>query len=66
MLRIKRELFERGISQAEVAREAHINAASLSRICNGHEPAYRQRGERIAEAIGWQGDPAELFEEVDG
>lgn len=65
MLRIKRELFERGITQAEVCRRAHVNPASLSRIVAGKEPAYTERGARIAEAIGWTGDPGELFKEVE-
>lgn len=65
MLRIKRELFERGLTQAEVARKAHVNPASMSRITNGGEPAYTERGARIATAMGWERDPAELFEEID-
>ena len=64
MTRLQYELLKRGVSQRELAEKAHVNEASLSRICNGKEPAYPQRGQRIAEALGWTGDPMELFEEV--
>jgi plasmid maintenance system antidote protein VapI len=52
------------MSQRELAERAHVNEASVSRICNGREPAYPERGRRISAALGWTGDPAELFEEV--
>lgn len=64
MLRLKRELYLLHMSQAECARRSGINQTSLSRIMMGKEPAYPLRSKRIAEAIGWEGDPAELFEEV--
>lgn len=64
MKRIKTELYRLHMSQAECARLAGINQTSLSRIVNGQEPPYPKRSKRIADAIGWQGDPADLFEEV--
>lgn len=54
----------KGVSQAKLARLAGVNQTSLSRIENGKEPAYPRRGRRIADALGWEGDPSELFEEV--
>lgn len=54
----------KGVSQAKLARLAGVNQTSLSRIENGREPAYPRRGKRIADALGWEGDPSELFEEV--
>lgn len=54
----------KGVSQAKLARLAGVNQTSLSRIENGREPAYPRRGKRIADALGWEGDPAKLFEEV--
>lgn len=65
MKRLEFELKRLGISQAECARRACVNQTSISRIVNGKEPAFPHRGKRIADAIGWEGDPAELFEEVD-
>lgn len=64
MLVIERELRAKGLSQAKLARLAEVNATSLSRIVRGVEPAFPKRGRRIADALGWKGDPAELFEEV--
>ena len=52
------------MSQRELAERAHVNETSLSRIIHGREPAYPKRGERIAAALGWTGDPTELFEEL--
>lgn len=65
MTRIQLELLRRGISQRELAEESGVNPSSLSRICNGKEPAFPKRGQRIAEALGWTGEASELFEEVD-
>lgn len=65
MLRLKRELYLLHMSQAECARRSGINQTSLSRIMKGKEPAYPHRGKRIAYAIGWEGEPSELFEEVE-
>lgn len=64
MLRVELERKEQGISQAKLARLADVNAASMNRIERGKEPAYPRRGKRIADALGWAGDPMELFEEV--
>lgn len=64
MVRLKLELLRRGMSQRELAERAHVNEASVSRICHGREAAYPERGRRIARALGWTGDPTELFEEL--
>lgn len=65
VLRIQQVLRERGLSQAKAARMADVNDTSMSRIVRGIEPAYPKRGKRIAEALGWEGDWKELFEEVE-
>lgn len=64
MLRIVNHLKERGLSQAKAARLADVGEASFSRIVRGVEPPYPKRGQRIARAVGWEGDWTELFEEV--
>lgn len=64
MLKIEIELDRLRISQSECARRAGINQTSMSRIVNGKEPAFPHRGKRIAAAIGWAGDPDDLFKEV--
>ena len=53
-----------GLSQSKLARLADVNQTSMSRIERGLEPAYPMRAQRIAEALGWRGDPMELFEEA--
>lgn len=57
-------LYNKHMSQAELSRRANVNQSSLSRIMNGREPAFPKRGKRIAEALGWSDDPAELFKEA--
>lgn len=64
MLLIELERKRRGLSQAKLARLADVNATSMNRIERGKEPAYPKRGARIAAALGWKGDPMELFKEV--
>ena len=66
VLVIKRVMSERGLSQAKVARLADVNETSMSRIVRGVEPPFPKRGQRIAEALGWEGDWTELFEEIGG
>ncbi len=63
MKRVTTERNKRGWSQAELARRAGINASSMSRIEKGIEPAYPKRGKKIADALGWEGEPSELFED---
>ena len=65
MKRVTLERQKLGWSQAKLARRADINASSMSRIELGYEPAYPKRGQRIADALGWEGDPSELFEDVE-
>ena len=65
MKRVVLERRKQGWSQAELARRAGINATSMSRIESGKEPPFPHRGQRIADALGWEGDPSELFEDVD-
>lgn len=64
MLQIERELKALGLTQAKLARRADVNESSMSRILRGIEPPYPRRGQRIADALGWEGDWTELFEEV--
>ncbi len=64
-VRVRDLLEERGLSIAKAAMLCKVNYSSMCRIVGGKEPAYPKRGKRIAEALGWTGDPAELFEEVE-
>lgn len=62
-LRVERE--KRGLSQSALSHLANCNAASISRIEGGIEPPYPLRGQRIADAIGWDGPTGALFEFVE-
>ncbi len=64
MLRVKYELDRLGMTQAAFAEKAGVSAPSLSRIVNGKESPYPQRGKRIAEALGWRGPVDELFSDL--
>ena len=63
-LLIKRVMRDKGLSQAKTARLAEVNESSFSRIVRGIEPPFPKRGKRIADALGWEGDWRELFDEV--
>ena len=65
VLRIKQYLGERCMTQVEAAELCGLKQQAFSRIVNGIEPPYPKRGKRIADALGWQGEPSELFEEVE-
>ncbi len=65
MIRLKVILFDKRMSQAQLSFAAKVNQSSLSKILNGKEPPYPNRAKRIADALNWEGDPMELFEEVD-
>ncbi|ACV23651.1 Helix-turn-helix [Slackia heliotrinireducens] len=64
MIRLVIERRKLGWSQSELARRIGANPVSISRIERGKEPPYPLRSQRIADALGWEGDPAELFEDV--
>lgn len=66
MLVIAQEIKKRGLTQAKLARKSDVNETSMSRIVNGKEPPFPQRGQRIAAALGWSGDWRRLFEEAEG
>jgi len=65
VLRIKSVVGELCLTQCEAANLCGITPQAFNRIVNGHEPAYSKRGKRIADALGWKGDPAELFEPIE-
>lgn len=64
-MRVVVERQRNGLSQAELARRIGANQSSVCRIEKGKEPPYPLRAKRIADALGWKGDPMELFEDVE-
>ena len=65
VLRIKKLLGERCLTQVKGAEMCGLKQQSFNRIVNGVEPPYSGRGQRIADALGWEGDWRDLFEEVE-
>ena len=65
MLRIKYELDKMGLRQVDLATKTGLKPQAVSRICNGQEPPWPNRAKRIADALNWTGDPAELFEPIE-
>lgn len=64
VLRIKQFLGWKCMTQVEGAKRCGLKPQAFSRIVNGLEPPYTRRGQRIADALGWEGNWSELFEEV--
>lgn len=65
VLRIKQYLGSRCMTQSEAARLCELKQQAFSRIVNGVEPPYPKRGQRIADALGWERPWQELFEEIE-
>ena len=65
VLRIRKLLGERCMTQTEAASLCGLTPQAFSRIVNGYEPPYSKRGPKIAAALNWDGDWHELFEEIE-
>ena len=57
---------QRGWSGAELARRARVNSVTVYELENGRRvpPPQSVTLRRLARALGWQGEPAALLEEV--
>lgn len=56
---------ERGLSFSQLSRKADVCVTSIYRIRRGFEPPYQKRGEKLAQALGWEGELDKLFEFVE-
>ena len=65
MPRCKAKRIEKGWTQAELARHAEMHPASISRIEGGLSVPYESQLQKLSKALGWEGDPSELMEEVE-
>ena len=52
---------EKGLSQSALARLAELHPATISQIEHGRLKPYPSQMAKIAKALGWEGDAAELF-----
>lgn len=66
MTRLRELRKSRGWTAFELSRRSRVNPSDLSQIELGRKipPAGSVTLERLAIAIGWTGDPADLVEEV--
>lgn len=64
MQRCKLERLLHDMKQSEMARMTGMHPTSISAIENGRLRPYPGQVEKIVAALEWEGDPAELFEEV--
>lgn len=64
MLVLTKERQSMGLSMSALARKAGMHPSSVSQIENGRLVAYPGQVAKLSKAVGWKGDPAELFEEV--
>jgi len=67
MKRIRSLRLQKGWAGVELARRARIHPSDLSCLENGRRipPAQSVTLRRLARALGWQGEPAALLDEVE-
>lgn len=64
MIELEYERKRQGLSQREIMRRSGVDSALLSKAERWGLKLYPAQAERVAKAIGWTDDPAELFQEV--
>lgn len=63
-LRVQFERERQGRSRANVARAAALGATLYGLVERSRYTPYPKELYRIADSLGWQGDPADLLQEV--
>lgn len=56
---------EQGLSMSALARKAEMHVSSISQIEGGRLRPYPGQIKKIADALEWDGNPAELFQETE-
>ena len=56
---------EKGLSQRELSRISGVDASTISRA-EKRALMYASQARSVADALGWDGDPMDLFKEVTG
>lgn len=64
-MRLKVERMAHGWSRAELARRSRVNESNYGQIENRRRAPYVPEISRIADALSWGGDPADLLMEAD-
>lgn len=64
MILMKKLRAERGVSQRQLKNMSRVHESDICKAESRGLRLYPAQAARVAEALGWQGDPMELFEEV--
>lgn len=64
MIALEKERRARGLSQRKLMLVTGVDSAYISRAERMGMRLYPGQAARIADALGWEGDPADLFKEV--
>lgn len=56
---------EKGLSRSRLSIISGVNSTAIFEFESGRRRPYPKAARELADALGWTGDPAELFAEVD-
>lgn len=65
MLRLEQEIREKGWSFSETSHQSGVNQVTIGQIVAGRFVPYPVQLEKLARALGFEGEPAQLIEEVE-
>ena len=65
MIRAEYEAREQGKTVTDIAIECGVSTSLVSRTIRGKAKPYPKLRDGIAKALEWDGNPAELFEEIE-
>ncbi len=65
MLKISQKRKERGWSMSELSHKSGVHVSTISLIESGRMRPYPGQAEKLAHALGWLGEPYDLFREED-
>ena len=63
MMNVTKERKARGWSMSRLAREASMHVSTISLIESGRMKPFPSQAEKLAAALGWKGETADLFGE---
>lgn len=64
MTRAKALMISRGITCVALAKSAGVSRPNLNMLLDGHRKPRARVAAAVADALGWDGDPMELFAEI--
>ena len=64
MTRAKAMMLSQGLTTRQLAGKAGLSRANLNMLLNGRGGPRKGTASLVAEALGWDGEPMDLFEEI--